>query len=82
MAKNRIILALITIICFFLGFWPISLATLGILIFMPKELPSEKQENEPTMEELKAENEILRKELGEQAVRHAIEKADSREKNG
>ena len=81
MSKIQITLAIIIIICFSFGIWPISLAALGALIYISKNQPATKPKEEPTIESLKKENEALRKELGEQAVRHAIEKADSRERD-
>lgn len=81
MSKVQVGLVVVSILCFSLGVWQISLAALCALIYISKNQPPAKQEHEQTIESLKKENEMLRKELGEQAVRHALDKAESREKN-
>lgn len=79
--KNNLLI-LVIIFLFLIKAWPVALVLLVLFVFKLSKNDEKQKSDEPTMEELKAENEILRKELGEQAVRHAIEKADSQEKNG
>lgn len=79
---KNILLILVIIFLFLIKAWPVALVLLVLFVFKLSKNDEKQKSDEPTMEELKKENEILRKELGEQAVRHAIEKADSREKNG
>ena len=60
----------------------IILIITGILlaIYIWKKAGSGPKELEKENQELKAENQKLRQELAEQAVRHAMDKAESREK--
>ena len=62
----------------------IILIITGILlaIYIWKKAGSGTKELEKENQELKAENQKLRQELAEQAVRHAMDKAESREKKG
>ena len=78
MSKIQTGLVVVTIICFTLGAWPVSIAALIALICIPKEQKTE--EPKRTVEDLEKENAALRAELADQAVRHAMEKAESREK--
>lgn len=74
-------LIIVIIFLFFIGAWPLALA-LSILLFFKIKNNREKQEPPiQTIEALKKESEVLRKELGEQAVRHALDKVENREKN-
>lgn len=74
-------LIIVIIFLFFIGAWPLALA-LSIFLFFKIKNNREKQEPPiQTIEALKKENEVLRKELGEQAVRHALDKVENREKN-
>lgn len=52
-----------------------------LAIYIWKKTGSETKELEKENQELKAEVQKLRQELAEQAVRHAIDKTESREKN-
>lgn len=79
--KNTLLI-LVIIFLFLIKAWPVALVLLVLFVLKLSKTDEKQESDEPTMEELKAENEALRKELGEQAVRRAIEKADSREKNG
>lgn len=81
MQKISVVLIVIIIICFVLGAWPVSIAALGALLYTSKSQQLEKPDNKRTVEELEKENEALRAELADQAVRRAMEKAESREKN-
>ena len=73
---KSIILAL-AIILFALGAWPITLIMIIILIFSNFRL---KRKKHKAIEELERENEALRNELADQAVRRAMDKAENREK--
>ena len=53
-----------------------------LAIYIWKKAGSGTKELEKENQELKAENQKLRQELAEQAVRHAMDKAESREKKG
>lgn len=77
--KNTLLI-LVIIFLFLIKAWPVALVLLVLFVLKLSKTDEKQESDEPTMEELKAENEALRKELGEQAVRRAIEKADSREK--
>ena len=75
---KNICLAII-IIPFALSMWPITIpAAIIYLILATIDGKKQKKENQ----ELKEENQKLRQELAEQAVRHAMDKAESREKMG
>ena len=78
MSNISVGLVIITIICFILGAWPISIAALGALIYVTKVQQPKESVNKRTVEEIERENEALRAELANQAVRHAIEKTELR----
>lgn len=78
MSNISVALVVITIICFLLNAWPIGLITLGILIITKIQHPEKDNKNQAKIEELKKENEALRNELADQAVRHAMERAEKR----
>lgn len=67
----------VAIILFATGMWPIAIpSTIIYLILTALNGKKQKEENQ----ELKAENQKLRQELQEQAVRRAMDKAEGREK--
>ena len=72
------ILWAIVIILFVLGIWPISLIIAAILLANAHKQKSPKPER--NIEELEKENEALRAELANQAVRRAMDAAEKREK--
>lgn len=76
MNSNKWILLIIAIFLFIIGAWPISLVLL-ILYIVPEK---EQKQPQKTIEELEKENEALRQELADQAVRRAMDKAEGREK--
>lgn len=75
-------LIVVAIICFIFGAWPVGLAAIGALLYISKVQKPEKPNEQKTIEELEKENEALRAELAEQAVRRAMDHAESREKKG
>lgn len=81
MSTIQVGLVIIIVILFCMGIWPVALAALGALIYISKQQPKEPKPKR-TIEDLEKENEILRQELANQAVRHAMDKAESREKKG
>ena len=81
MKQSKIILILVIVFLFLVKAWPIALVLLILLLAKKETADQNENPNGPTVEHLKKENEALRKELGEQAVRHAIVKADSRERD-
>lgn len=76
MNSNKWVLLIIAIFLFAIGAWPISLILL-ILYIIPT---TEQKQPKKTIEELEKENETLRQELADQAVRRAMDKAEGREK--
>lgn len=78
MSKISVALVVIAIIFVVLGAWPISIAAIGALIYITKT--QQPQEPKKSIEELEKENEALRQELADQAVRRAMDKAEGREK--
>ena len=78
MSKIQVGLVVAAVICLTLGAWPVSIAALITLVCIPKEQKTE--EPKRTIEDLEKENEALRQELADQAVRRAMEKAESRER--
>ena len=80
MSKIQVGLVVVIIVFFSLGAWPISITALGALIYISKVQQPEKEKPQRTIEDLEKENEILRQELADQAVRQAMEKAEKREK--
>ena len=69
-----------TIILLLIGAWPLAIPTaiimLIVLLFKKKDSTTGTKE---TVESLKKENEILRAELADQAVRRAMDKAEKRD---
>lgn len=78
MNTKKLLLIPIAIILFVIGAWPIALILI-VLCFVPT---TEKATPQKTIEDLERENEILRQELADQAVRHAMDKAESRKRKG
>ena len=68
------------IILLLIGAWPLAIpsAIIALVIFILKPKPP-KTMSEKTIEELKKENEVLRNELADQAVRRAMDKAEKRD---
>lgn len=76
MNSNKWVLLIIAIFLFAIGAWPISLILL-ILYIIPT---TEQKQPKKTIEELEKENEALRQELADQAVRRAMDKTEGRKK--
>lgn len=74
METKKILLLIAIVILFIIGAWPIAIVLL-ILYFINPTSPKQQ-----TYEDLEKENEALRQELADQAVRHAMDKAENREK--
>lgn len=75
---KNIFLAVI-IVPFALSMWPITIP-IAIIYLILATIDGKKQKEEN--QELKAEIQKLRQELAKQAVQHAMDKAESREKKG
>lgn len=76
MNSKKSTLLIVAIILFLIRAWPISLVLLILYIIPTKEQKTPKK----NIEDLEKENEILRQELAEQAVRRAMDRAEAREK--
>lgn len=82
MNKIKNILFIATIILLLIGAWPFAIPT-AIIALIVQVLKG--RTGETTAEDIKSikkENEALRAELAEQAVRRAMDHAESREKKG
>lgn len=84
MTTAQAVLLTCTIFLFIMGAWPIALitATIFITLFIINACKKDQNQNAllSEIEELKRENQKLRAELAEQAVRRAMDKAEKREK--
>ena len=80
MAKIQTALVIIIIIFFLIGVWPVSLAALGAMFYIRNIQQPQEPTSKKNIEELQKENEALRQELADQAVRRAMDKAEMREK--
>ena len=80
MAKIQTALVIIIIIFFLIGVWPVSLAALGAMFYIRNIQQPQEPTSKKNIEELQKENEALRQELADQAVRRAMDKAERREK--
>jgi len=80
MSATQVGLVVVIIISCLFGVWPISIAALGALLYISKVQQPEKPKGKKSIEELEKENEALHQELADQAVRQAMDKAESREK--
>lgn len=80
MAKIQTALVIIIIIFFLIGVWPVSLAALGAMFYIRNIQQPQEPTSKKTIEELQKENEALRQELADQAVRRAMDRAERREK--
>lgn len=74
METKKILLLIAIVILFLIRAWPLAIVLL-ILYFVNPTAPNRK-----TIEDLEKENEALRQELADQAVRRAMDKAEKREK--
>ena len=70
------------IILLLIGAWPLAIpsAIIALVIFILKP-KTPKVTSKKTIEELKKENEVLRNELADQAVRRAMDKAEKRKED-
>ena len=81
MSKAKIGLAVVTIILFSTGIWQIAIAALGALIYISTVQQPQKTNGTCTenIESLRAENEELKRKLGEKLVDDVISKTENRE---
>ena len=79
MSKAKIGLAVVTIILFSTGIWQIAIAALGALIYISTVQQPQKTKDTENIESLRAENEELKRKLGEKIVDDVISKTESRE---
>ena len=79
MSKAKIGLAVVTIILFSTGIWQIAIAALGALIYISTVQQPQKTKDTENIESLRAENEELKRKLGEKIVDDVISKTENRE---
>jgi hypothetical protein len=79
MSKAKIGLAVVTIILFSTGIWQIAIAALGALIYISTVQQPQKTNGTENIESLRAENEELKRKLGEKLVDDVISKTENRE---
>ena len=79
MSKAKIGLAVVTIILFSTGIWQIAIAALGALIYISTVQQPQKTKDTENIESLRAENEELKRKLGEKLVDDVIAKTENRE---
>ena len=79
MAKAKIGLAVVTIILFSTGIWQIAIAALGALIYISTVQQPQKTKDTENIESLRAENEELKRKLGEKIVDDVISKTENRD---
>lgn len=84
MSTTQTTLLTSTIFLFIMGAWPIAFITAVIFISISLIRAYKKDKNQNSLrlkvEQLEKENEALRQELADQAVRRAMDKAENREK--
>ena len=79
MSKAKIGLAVVTIILFSTGIWQIAIAALGALIYISTVQQPQKTKDTENIESLRAENEELKRKLGENIVDDVISKTENRD---
>lgn len=79
MSKAKIGLAVVTIILFSTGIWQIAIAALGALIYISTVQQPQKTKDTENIESLRAENEELKRKLGEKIVDDVISKTENRD---
>ena len=79
MSKAKIGLAVVTIILFSTGIWQIAIAALGALIYISTVQQPQNTKDTENIESLRAENEELKRKLGEKIVDDVISKTENRD---
>ena len=70
---------MVTIILFSTGIWQIAIAALGALIYISTVQQPQKTKDTENIESLRAENEELKRKLGEKIVDDVISKTENRD---
>lgn len=79
MSKAQIGLAVVTIILFANGIWPIAIAALGAMLYISTVQQPQRMKENQDIESLRKENEELKQRLGEKIVDDVIAKTENRE---